>query len=129
MNKITIELNGYWGKKSAYVKGELNNIKIDIERESKIQTDRPGHIELLNDTMIKNGLEKDKESYNSINGKTIDICDMKNWIKMGNAIVLKTGKTSRNYETHMTMIFDKKLNYEQSLQIIKNVLKKRGYNI
>jgi hypothetical protein len=127
MNKVTIELNGYWGNKSAYVKGELNNIKIDIENELKLQTDRPGHIELVNDEMIKKGLQKDKESYDSINGKIVDVSDMKNWIKIGNAIVLKTGKTSRGHETHMTMIFDRKLNYEQGLQIIKIVLKKRGY--
>jgi hypothetical protein len=126
-SKITIELNNYWGKKSALVKGELNNIKLDIEKELKVKSDRPGHIELLNDEMVKNGFEKDKGSYDSINGKIVDLCDMKNWIKMGNAIVLKTGTTSRNYETHMTMIFDRKLNYEQGLQVIKTVLKKRGY--
>lgn len=123
---IKIELNGYWGDKSAFVKGELATIKTDLEKlfiSYDIDTSRSPHIELVDKKM-----SKDLKAYDSINGTSIDITNKKNWIKLGKALMLKTGKTCYGKDTHMTIVFAKKwITMDEALKIVGSYLIKKGY--
>lgn len=125
---IKIELNGYWGDKSAFVKGELATIKSDLEKlfvSWNLDISRSPHIELVDKKMAK-----DQKAYDSINGNTVDIGNKNNWIKLGKALCIKTGKTCYGKDTHMTMIFAKNWKtMDEAMKIVESYLTKKGYKL
>lgn len=135
-NNVKIELDQWWGKKSAFVKGDLVVIQKNIQDKltstygCKIDTSRKPHIEITDDTSPQN-----PNAYKLVNGSHVDISDVKNWEVTKKCIMLKCGKVkfgtvSKNI--HFTIAFSNdiaNLSVKNILKLIENVLCQMNYKI
>ena len=105
MTTIKLELNGYWGRRSAHVTGELVKLYDIIRRKltetgCTVGTDRPPHVEVTNLARAN-----DMAAYDSINNNMIDVFDMNLWTLSNVALMLNTGKTIYDKHTHFTVAY------------------------
>jgi hypothetical protein len=123
--EIKIELNGWYGDRSALVKGELvtlqNEIKTSLTRtcRCKIDESRQPHIELTTKEDPKNN-----KAYETMDGRVIDVVDLKLWDITRDAIMLRCGVVNGK-ERHFTVAYSRDFkNHKRGalLDIIKSVV-------
>jgi hypothetical protein len=128
--EVKVELDGWWGGESAYVKREsfLYNLKMAILEElqknklldEKDMTvwNKTAHIKLTDKTSAKS-----KEAYDKINGSTLKLTAKD--IKINrNYIEINTGHSGK-LQTHMTMCFRSDIGREKNVvRIVESVFEK-----